>query len=310
AYRPCGIPPKRSRQRGLRAAWRCRVSHSGRACGRELLRTRRQVQAAPRRTAGCARKARRGRSCPPSPTPAGAPYWRRRTPRRAPRLQSRPLAFRTGRIWPALSVPMQPRTLLSPQSGRCAGCRRHGAKPARMRAQARLLSSPPEWQRGGQASCPRCIGIGEKQLLPVDLVIRDRLLPFGRNEPVDEGLAEVLLYIGMLFGIHENHAVLIEEPLVAGHQDVEIAAVLEREPGAAAGGGVPDGENLVVGERARLAGLAGEPFGAGGFGLPQACEHVGGGESAVHAPFTERARALAQVGGRARLALILDGDDG
>src|SRR5262249_40496082 len=51
-------------------------------------------------------------------------------------------------------------------------------------------------------------------------------------------------------------------------------------------------------------------FGAGGFGLPQACEHVGGGESAVHAPFAECARAFPQVGGRARLALILDGDDG
>src|SRR5262249_25476400 len=61
------------------------------------------------------------------------------------------------------------------------------------------------------------------------------LLPFGRNEPVDEGLAEVLLYIRMLFGIHQNHAVLIEEPIVAGHQDVEIAAVLERKPGAAVG---------------------------------------------------------------------------
>src|SRR6516225_6079752 len=39
----------------------------------------------------------------------------------------------------------------------------------------------------------------------------------------------------MLFGIHQNHAVLIEEPLVAGHQEVEIAAVLERKPGAAVG---------------------------------------------------------------------------
>src|SRR5215467_4260543 len=86
-----------------------------------------------------------------------------------------------------------------------------------------------------QASCPRCIGIGEKQLLPVDLVIRDRLLPFGRNEPVDEGLAEVLLHIGMLFGIDQHDAVLVEQALVAGHQDLEIAAVLEREPGAAVG---------------------------------------------------------------------------
>src|SRR5262249_46816517 len=79
---------------------------------------------------------------------------------------------------------------------------------------------------------------------------------------------------------------------------------------AAAVGGVPDGDDLVVGERARLAGLAGEPFGAGGFGLPQTCEHVGGGESAVHAPFAECARAFPQVGGGAGLTLILDRDDG
>src|SRR5262249_36779361 len=79
---------------------------------------------------------------------------------------------------------------------------------------------------------------------------------------------------------------------------------------AAAVGGIPDGDHLVVGERARLAGLAGEPLGAGGFGLPQACEHVGRGESAVYAPFTECARALAQVSGGAGLALILDSDDG
>src|SRR5262249_1841535 len=36
---------------------------------------------------------------------------------------------------------------------------------------------------------PRRIGIGEEQFPPVDLVIRDRLLALGRDEPVDECLA-------------------------------------------------------------------------------------------------------------------------
>src|SRR6266704_6366617 len=66
------------------------------------------------------------------------------------------------------------------------------------------------------ASRPRRIGIGEEQFLPVDLVIRDRLLALGRDEPVDEGLAERLLYVRMLFGIDQHDAVLVEQALVAG----------------------------------------------------------------------------------------------
>src|SRR5262245_30553241 len=85
------------------------------------------------------------------------------------------------------------------------------------------------------ASRPGHTGIGEEQFLSVDLVIRDRLLALGRDEPVDEGLAERLLYVRMLFGIDQHDAVLVEQALVAGHEDIEIAAVLEREPGAAVG---------------------------------------------------------------------------
>src|SRR5262245_42074499 len=93
-------------------------------------------------------------------------------------------------------------------------------------------------------SRPRHIGIGEEQFLPVDLVIRDRLLALGRDEPVDEGLAERLLYVRMLFGIDQHDAVLVEQALVAGHEDVEIAAVLEREPGAAVGEHVGGGRGV------------------------------------------------------------------
>src|SRR5262245_13567602 len=65
-------------------------------------------------------------------------------------------------------------------------------------------------------SRPQRIGVGEEQFLPVDLVIRDRLLALGRDEPVDEGLAERLLYVWMLFGIDQHDAVLVEQALVAG----------------------------------------------------------------------------------------------
>src|SRR5215472_8856118 len=78
------------------------------------------------------------------------------------------------------------------------------------------------------ASRPRRIGVGEEQFLPVDLVVRDRLLTLGRDEPVDEGLAERLLHVRMLFGIDQHDAVLVEQALVAGDAQVEIAAVLER----------------------------------------------------------------------------------
>src|SRR5215467_1719076 len=99
-------------------------------------------------------------------------------------------------------------------------------------------------------SRPRHIGIGEEQLLPVDLVVRDRLLAFGRDEPVDEGLAERLLDVRMLFGIDQHDAVLVEQALVAGDEDVEIAAVLERKPGAAVGEHIGVGRGRGVERRA------------------------------------------------------------
>ena len=45
----------------------------------------------------------------------------------------------------------------------------------------------------------------------------------------------VLLHVRMLRRIHEDHAVLVEQPLVALDEDLEVAAVLERQPRAAVG---------------------------------------------------------------------------
>src|SRR5258708_2355312 len=78
-------------------------------------------------------------------------------------------------------------------------------------------------------------GVGEEQLLAVDLVVGDRLLALGRDEPVDEGLAQLVLHVRMLCRIHQDDAVLVEQLVVAFDRDGEVAAVLEREPGAAIG---------------------------------------------------------------------------
>src|SRR6266496_2748905 len=88
---------------------------------------------------------------------------------------------------------------------------------------------------GRHPSRARIVGVRIEQLRAADLVIGNGSLAFRRDEPVDEGLAKLLFYVRMLFGIYQHHAVLIEQALVAGDEDVEIAAVLERQPRAAVG---------------------------------------------------------------------------
>jgi hypothetical protein len=57
--------------------------------------------------------------------------------------------------------------------------------------------------------------VGKKELRAIDLVFGDRFLPFGRNNPVDECLAHLLLDVRMLRGIDQYYAVLIEQALIA-----------------------------------------------------------------------------------------------
>src|SRR6516165_85084 len=92
---------------------------------------------------------------------------------------------------------------------------------------------PDEEKFPRHASRVRVVRVRIEQLLAVDLVIGDGLLSLRRNEPVDEGLTELLLYMRMPLGIYQHHAILIEKPLVALDRDREVAAVLERQPGAA-----------------------------------------------------------------------------
>src|SRR6266550_22381 len=88
---------------------------------------------------------------------------------------------------------------------------------------------------GRHPSRARIVGIRIEQLLAADLVIGNGSLAFQRDEPVNECLAELLLHVRMPCRVDEDNAVLIEQALVAGDEDVEIAAVLERQPRAAIG---------------------------------------------------------------------------
>ena len=59
--------------------------------------------------------------------------------------------------------------------------------------------------------------------------------PLRRDQPVDEALACLLLHRRMLRRIDEDDAVLVEQPLVALHDDCQVGLVAERQPGAAIG---------------------------------------------------------------------------
>src|SRR3954447_3031123 len=94
----------------------------------------------------------------------------------------------------------------------------------------------PVWQPLAiRTSAARLVRIGEEQLLSVDLVSGDRRLPVRRDQPVDEVLPQFLLDVRKLRGGHQHHAVLIEQPLVAFDDDVEIAAIPKSDPAATAG---------------------------------------------------------------------------
>src|SRR5215469_9996916 len=77
--------------------------------------------------------------------------------------------------------------------------------------------------------------IREEELLAADLVVGDRLLTLARGQPFDEAHAERLFYMRMLRRVDQHDAILIEEPLVALDEDLQILPVLEGEPGAAIG---------------------------------------------------------------------------
>src|SRR5688572_4379971 len=79
--------------------------------------------------------------------------------------------------------------------------------------------------------CSFLPGVGEEQLLPADPVVGDRLLPFCRDDPVDEGLRHLLPDVLVPVRIHQDDAILIEQALVSLDEDRELAAVPEREPG-------------------------------------------------------------------------------
>src|SRR5450631_3639946 len=101
--------------------------------------------------------------------------------------------------------------------------------------------------------------VREEKLLALDLVRGDSRLARGRDEPVDEFLPELLLHVRMLRGIHQHHAVLVEELRIALDEDHELAAILEGEPRAAVG------ERIGVHARG---GIEGRPHPGAGLAIP------------------------------------------
>ena len=95
-----------------------------------------------------------------------------------------------------------------------------------------------DWYRHDLGSKPNASGVRVgrvrvEQLLAADLVAGDDVLTFRRNQEVDELLTEVFLDARIFRRIHQHHAILVEQALVAFDHDGEIAAVLESEPSAA-----------------------------------------------------------------------------
>jgi hypothetical protein len=68
----------------------------------------------------------------------------------------------------------------------------------------------PQAGRGEEACASRAVVVGVRieQLLAIDLVVGDRLLPFRRHQPVDELLAELLLHVRIL----GRHTLQVESP--------------------------------------------------------------------------------------------------
>src|SRR5690625_2631750 len=75
--------------------------------------------------------------------------------------------------------------------------------------------------------------VREEELLAIHLVARDRLLALIRDQPVGEFLRHLDLDIRALIGADGDHAILVEELLIALDHDLEIALVAEIDPGCA-----------------------------------------------------------------------------
>ena len=118
-----------------------------------------------------------------------------------------------------------------------------GVVTSRSFGAGRYIGTAPKRQCAA-AVRPGTVALG-RTAAAADLVVGDRLLPLRRHQPVDERLAELLLHVRMLGRIHQDDAVLVEQPVVALDHDVEVAAVLERQPGAAVG------QHIGVGRRRR-----------------------------------------------------------
>src|SRR5262249_12551396 len=75
--------------------------------------------------------------------------------------------------------------------------------------------------------CVWIVGVRVEQLLATDFVVGDGPLALGRHQPINEPLAETLLYVRMVGRIYQYDGILVEQPFVALHHDAKVALVLE-----------------------------------------------------------------------------------
>ena len=74
-----------------------------------------------------------------------------------------------------------------------------------------------------------------EQLLAIDPIGADRGLAFGRSEPVGKTAGGLLLGVGVLLRIEQNHIVAVQQSRIAFDQHGDVAFVAEAEPAATIG---------------------------------------------------------------------------
>src|SRR6185503_8915715 len=108
--------------------------------------------------------------------------------------------------------------------------RRRHSRPRHRGTQPPACPKPAALAESGPWSSLYTTRVWKEQLLAADLVVGDRLLTLSRDHPVNKGQAHLHLDVRVLGRIDEDHAVLVEQALVALDRNDQFAAVLEREP--------------------------------------------------------------------------------
>ena len=105
-----------------------------------------------------------------------------------------------------------------------------------------MIGPGPSLAQNRSVIRPKLFCVRKEELLVKEFVVRDDLLPALRDQPLGERVGQVETHMGVLFRIDRNHAVGVEERLVAFADGFKVeplgAAILVLHIGAAIGEGV------------------------------------------------------------------------